>query len=294
MRIRILVDKVAALKAGKDEHGRLVVDVPASSLSAEQREEPIRYDSRHRDLSGSSTDFSLDLGIDAPVAAEATQEAVLSILDKLIQRKVEAERRKARDHEEEVQRWLDRPVEEWVSSDGYWLDRVPNDPRLDNHKGFARRLLEEQRAATALVRAREEAEKCEERARREAGVKLLRTWAMECGGELLRARVADGYEWLGLACQEFANASVADLGLKDANEIPDGYDRFSELERTTPTLEEIKLIRSIQERLPEHISGKLIWAKYTCDDSDETLGRCEIRLRIMCPDGSVEDRFFAI
>lgn len=312
MKVRISVSKAEALKAGFDRHGLVVVDVPAGALTPEQREELARWD---YGAGSNEADFCLDRASHAdgyPKIAEAKPEAVLVILDALIaHRKADEAEVKVR-HEAAVQKWLDTPVEDWVNVDNYygasirgWLDgaNYPQDARLaakrQEAESLCAKLNAEQKAKKDAERLENERKAAEAKAQKEAGREALRQWALVSGSELLKARIADGFEWEGLAESEYAQNVVDQIavGLEEAPS-PDGYGDADVKGRTTPTLDEITSLRHVRQRaeaVKAPVEAQLKWLVYPVEEDEdgfpgdaedeEALSRAELEIRVVCPNG---------
>ena len=87
VKIRIQVDKEAAIKEGKSHYGRTVVPVPWPKLTSLHREELARW--RDAEKISPEADFYLDYiglydGPRRPLLSEATPDVVIQLLDKLI------------------------------------------------------------------------------------------------------------------------------------------------------------------------------------------------------------------
>lgn len=309
MKVRLLVDKVAALKAGLDEYGTVVVEVPAHSLSPKHRELLAEFEfCGVRD--NPPADFYLDGREETPVLESASPEKVPFVLDAILAHREAKKKREEEYYENEVKEWLVRPIRDFLLDwypfkvkEGSAYD-VFKDPRLASK-------LEEAKALAATLKAehekekentrREEAEKeSREKAEEKAKLNQLREWAVQNGSETLRYRVEDGYEWQGLAEREYADSVMASLalGLPGAG-APDGYKKANEEVRTTPTLKEIQTVRNVRklaEGKPVEVS--LVWCKYAPksdpdsydydDPNVEKIGRtfsCELKVLVTCPTG---------
>lgn len=310
MKIRISIDKATALKAGKDKHGRVVVDVPAESLTQEQRNELAEqtWESREQPVA----DYYLDSDTTSRQAsqdvAEATPDAIRLILDRLIavrQKKKAAEAaekaekaaKTAAEIAEFKQAFAKNPsvsiIEEYRKYRPAYLLRC-NHAELATENAWAESECERLNAE----RDAEEKRKYEaEKAQKEAGKDALKAWSGEHGSELLKARIEDGFEWLGLAEREYANFVVASLG--DEIEIPD-HDTQKESERTTPTIDEIKRLRAVRNSIEgKPAKAELVWAEYTekkeeYDDEDAETKRTEIKVTVTCPTGREIEKYYAI
>lgn len=104
VRVRVEVDKEAALKEGKSGSGLFVVSVPVAALSYLQREELARWGTAER--KSPEADFYLDGfgfydGPQRPPTAEATVHAVTGLLDRLV-----AWRGRETEQMSEMTRWI--------------------------------------------------------------------------------------------------------------------------------------------------------------------------------------------
>ena len=145
-----------------------------------------------------------------------------------------------------------------------------------------------------------EAEKQAREAEKQAREAELKSWAVENGSELLKARVEGGFEWEKLAGKEYARSIVdsLDLGLTKVTgeNWPraecTGYD-----DRTTPTLEEIKSLNRVRDaaRDLDNVTASLVWVDYESEeeyrDDDDLISQCEIRIEVKDPVGK-EHKFY--
>lgn len=170
--------------------------------------------------------------------------------------------------------------------------------QAERERERAEREAESQRGRELNAAARAEREAKEESARA-----ALRAWGEASGSPLLKARIAEGFEFAGLARQEFAESVIASLALPCAPvdpAVPEGYTAPERCDRTTPTLPEIESLRAARaacQGKPAH--AELAWMKYEEDDSDdpyadagEPLSRCELCVTVTCPDGSEREFWF--
>lgn len=149
MKIRISIDKKTALKAGRDQHGLRVVEVPAASLTPAQREVLARHDWDGGLRDAPPADFYLDQAaahlsqgdertrVAALMGAveEPTSEAVVALLDGLVRVQQERDQRRRLQEQKEAEE-LRRKVAEALASDPEsWIVRSPynsfHDPETD-------------------------------------------------------------------------------------------------------------------------------------------------------------------
>lgn len=146
-------------------------------------------------------------------------------------------------------------------------------------------------------RAESEAKKAEAEAKKAEGVAVLAQWVVLLGSELVRARRAGGYEWVGMAESEYAAHVVKDVTLARAAP-PEGYDETPESveDRHHPTLSEIRAVESVRESVGNRGDVELNWVQYdpSEDDEDEydhddreSLSRAEIWVSVPTPTGRV-------
>lgn len=315
MKVRISIDKVEALKAGRDRHGLAVVEVPAESLTPEQREELAQYHYPRYGSSSNDVDFYLDGRDYAAKVAEATPDTVRVILDALRSHRLAEEEEKKAKHEKDVQACLEAPIEEWIvtHSNGSQVDTWVGSTKRPDDERLAGKLAEAQDLADKLnaeKKTRDDAERlererkvAEEKAKKDAGREALKQWALAAGSEWLKARIEEGFEWEGMAEQEFGQQTVDGLALdlEDASSGPEGYESGSPSERTTPTLEEIQALRTARQRAEgKPVSVALKWVKYEPQEEEEDfdypsekpepIQRTELEIVVTCPNGA--QRYF--
>lgn len=305
MKIRISIDKVEALKAGKDKYGPVVVDVPAESLTPEQRAELAEQTWSRGDQP--IADFYLDCGDglkESKGIAEATHDTVRMILDRLIAIRREKEIKKAAE-EVEAKEKLVKETEEFLKKFAKNPREAAIEIRWNNPEPIS--LLQKNIPELAEVAqwAKEECEKIREelnqekarnqqlekdraalaKAQKKANENALREWAETNGSDLLKARIADNFEWIGLAEREFALSIVSELGSE--LDIPD-HEENEELERTTPTLPEIQRLREVRKLLEgKPARCELIWATY-----NDEIKRAEIHVVVTTPTGRIVDFYY--
>lgn len=295
MKIRISIDKVEALKAGKDKYGPIVVDVPAESLTLEQRIELAEY-TACRSQEQPQADFYLDTHRSPTQGiSEGSPDAVRLILDRLIEIRRTDEAKKAEEKAKKIadfrKRFSEDPRKAAISWTAYrevepakLLEEIPElSDALQWAKSECNKIEQEQ--AIAKIKNQEQEEKKKElerkrlaeiKAQKEADENVLREWAEANGSDLLKARIADKFEWIGMAEKEFTASVVVELG--EEIDIPD-HEKNEELERTTPTLPEIQRLREVRKLLEEKPARcELIWATY-----DNEIKRAELKVTVTTP-----------
>jgi len=118
MRIAIYVEKNAAMLAGHDRHGWMIVDVPAAAFSDAQRAIlATTTNNSFRTSAVSGQDYTLDY--DALAVAEATPATVIATLDAMIQQRAAKCAEYAATLEQAITRYAALPLADRVSDDGY-------------------------------------------------------------------------------------------------------------------------------------------------------------------------------
>lgn len=160
--------------------------------------------------------------------------------------------------------------------------------------------IEARQQAEAAAKVEREREAAKAKAIKDAGEQTLRDWTNANGSELLKARIVDGFEWVGLSEREFANAVVSDLG--GEIEFPE-YEEQKESKRTTPTIEEITRLRDIRAAIEgKPATAELIWSEYEVKIEDEygaanqteKTKRAEVKVTVTCPTGRTLDYYYGI
>lgn len=210
-----------------------------------------------------------------------TPESVLAACERILaERQAMAARQAQQDAEAladciaDIEAWVTKPTIERLDWRGQPTSPAPyrwsiNDLRIPAEL--------RQRAATALAEAnalaaiRNTEKEAEKEARREAFQAeadaregALRTWALEHGSDLLRARIAEGFKWRSLASTEYF-----------ALHTPDGFTTKSGAdevdERKYPDLSEIQALRTFQAALmPPLTCPRLVWCKVEEVEDEDT------------------------
>lgn len=199
---------------------------------------------------------------------------------------------------------------QWKSWSDLWQHNGPiDDPNVvldayclycDENKREEEEREETARVAREKYNKKREAEKQAREAEKQAREAELKSWAVENGSELLKARVEGGFEWEKLAGKEYARSIVdsLDLGLTKVTgeNWPraecTGYD-----DRTTPTLEEIKSLNRVRDAARDlgNVTASLVWVDYESEeeyrDDDDLISQCEIRIEVKDPVGK-EHKFY--
>jgi hypothetical protein len=322
MKICIRIEKDTALLAGKDIFGYIVVDVPSSELTQSQRETLSDFDNirsnRHclkdvdYDLSyfdnffkTYNEIFKFNSEIFGDIV-EANIESVKKILDRLTvfkqAKQAEKEDNIRKEKEKEEKEILDFLVDQKTNPDSafefdygrfkpcFVLRMYGEDPRLvalatwaelESGKKNKEIQLKEKEERNSIFTA--------EKLKKEKEINVLMQWCREFGSPLLKARIGEEYEWIGLAEVEYSENIVSKIGTQ--LEIP-SFESSKESPRTTPKLVEIeavKLARKLLEGTPSQVD--LVWSEYILKD-DSKLKRSEIKVTVTCPTGRKLEYYF--
>lgn len=318
MKIRVYIDKIAALKAGHDKYGHDVIEVQAALLSPEERDElahhNVKYDSQTLADFDISSPYIMNKGITYEPLAEATTDNVHKLLQFLINKRKEIIAQEEQEQKEEKLKY-DRivteihntPVDNLVElyKDGQWYvkDKVRsnayNKPELKDKLKHAEELCAQRNYIINNTRNEEKKQiELKKQKEMEEKVALLLKWAKDNGSELLKGRIdgadTDNFEWANLAHREFAtdiyNTIANNIGFmenvtigKDEDEHVSSVDR-----RTTPTLQEMNILKAIRTlitslKLPATVILNLV--TYKEEDDDDTCKQTECQICVTCPDG---------
>jgi hypothetical protein len=311
MKVQVTIRRDVALRNGSDKHGDVLVDVPAESLTPEQRETLIAANRASR-LPGA--DYALSEPSTGDLIVNGTADEVRTVLDSVA---VEIQQTKAKKDAERaaaIAKLLAATDEEWINdrntppSLSFWVSGVRQD-EYDSVPAVRERIKAVQPALDAARRQYEERQReyAADQARRKAeseqrdadGKQALKAWAMDNGSDLLKARVDGGYDWTALARNEWIAAQEAALGMEEAEDLLGDNDGKIE-SRNCPTLEEIVAMKSLLSKLPEGIAtARLVWVKYVeprdeeyYEDNQQVESRCEIEVEWRTPDHYRMDRYY--
>lgn len=162
-------------------------------------------------------------------------------------------------------------------------DRDPI-PLLETIRDEVKRIVltheEKQRACSEEEKKRE----AESKRKHEEEISAQTAWVMEHGSELLRERLANGFEWVSLFEREFAQATLdgIELGKQVDSDQYDGWD-VKIKERNTPLLHEIKFLKQARSQFVDKpLTAELVWVTYTSDDG-ESKSQTELLVTVTCP-----------
>ena len=310
MKICICIEKNTALLAGKDIFGYIAVNVPSSELTQSQRETLSDFDNNICSNRHCLKDVDYDLSyLDSEIfedIVEANIESVKKILDRLTvlkqAKQAEKEDNIRKEKEKKEKYILDFLVDQKTNPDSafefdygrfkpcFVLRIYGEDPRLvalatwaelESGKKNKEIQLKEKEERNSIFTA--------EKLQKEKEINVLMQWCREFGSPLLKARIGEEYEWIGLAEVEYSENIVSKLGTQ--LEIP-SFESSKENPRTTPKLVEIeavKLARKLLEGTPSQVD--LVWSEYILKD-DSKLKRSEIKVTVTCPTGRKIEYYF--
>jgi hypothetical protein len=331
MRFGFTVSRPTAISAGHDKYGYGTVDVPIAEFSADEREllsrlpaqtakADIDLDAFHTFLTypESYEPFRALLAGASRHDAETTKllvKGMMALYQELLRKRREAKEEEERAEAAKVEELRAQPAEALLEQqyNKLWCPNVAVRNRKDALPDKFAEVEAEAKRRNDVILAEREQEKAEAarkaaeaEAARQKGLADLKLWAEEAGSELLKARIAYGFEWAGLAMDEFCGAVVAGAadGLKEADELSD-Y-KFDKLEvRKNPTLDEIKVLLSARAKLEgKPAAADLVYVTYERtedddsfiedDDEDEPFRRTELRLTVTTPTGDNRDYFYLV
>ena len=309
MRIRIRIEKNVALLAGKDVYGQVIVNVPASELTELQRKTLIGHS--HLPTDEKLCDYGLDylpveISRSIKDVNEGSIESVKKILDRLIEVDKEDRLKEDRLIKEEEEKEA-KEVADFLASQKenpelaiedeyevfkpvYILRQSIKNPELEKVANWAEAECERRNIERKTKNQEELAASLKaDRLLRETGEKTLLTWSAEFGSSLLKSRISDGYEWVGLAEQEFSE-KVIDC-FNEPLRVPN-YVSSKESKRTTPNLEEIEMIRHFRKELEGRPAiADLIWTEYVLTNNTK-LKQSEIKVTVTCPTGREIEHYY--
>lgn len=117
-------------------------------------------------------------------------------------------------------------------------------------------LAELQNCLSELRRAKQQRQEQEERLQQQQkrGEQILADWTTRHGSELLQARREEGFDWLELACQEYCQSRLAELGIEQSVQVSktvslaDGSRTYTRIRpQAEPSLESIRRLKQLRE-----------------------------------------------
>lgn len=284
MKVRINIDKVSALDAGSDRHGLVVVEVPASEFTPEERAILAR-----NTYGGRPDEPRADFYLDDPnvlggyhakrkgfyagalkVATEATPEAVHAVLkaiegaDARAMADIEAEEEKAakaeearaKEQEDVIRRFAAAPIEELIRDTGSTWDVVME---LTTWVGQDPRVAPRKEEAVAEARRRNERRRAEEKAEAER-VKIEKgRWVVDHGSDYLKKAYGAGYD-----CQRLYVTERA--AMEHPGFVVDFDDLAAWKERSCPSEAALDAAEEVED------SCEVVWLTappWTVDEYDE-------------------------
>ena len=314
MRLNVYVSASLAVAVGVNVDGWRVADIAPDKWSDRQRKVAagMVYDGwRHASLPCGAlfiSPYNADRGSPGYPVADATEAAVLRVIDAEI---AQDDKKAADALSESLKReaMISRNLEllakrvpvatvktydeikyAFLSTGGGWVSswdcpewtawelelKSSNNDAEAVARGEAKRICDEAKA--------------EAEAEAEAKLRPLSEWVMANGSDLLKARLADGYDWKALARAEWVECQENSFGLTRLDTEGKEYDP-----RTSPELEEIEFMRRVQKDIPQAMreTTRFLWWT-TEEDSEPGAGECGVNIVWITPDGNDVDRDYAI
>lgn len=310
MKIKIYVNRNAAIAAGNEQYGWQIIDMPLEKIPIDLRAE---LASCHENNGVTTIDDTIEghSGGNDPrieIAAATPDAAIAALRNRVAIRAhrttVQARRDAELAAEKQAQvrlirEWMANPESLRLAADHVAEDNcnlghaiyklVPAAPNsnLDYYglsvpPGFD--------ALVQKARAAREAAAAESAAKRDAGEAALRAWAEQHGSERLKLMLEmDAGDWLGVARREYMDSHA-----------PEGYTYGSrgKNEREKPTLTELGELKRLRESCEKSdgllTDPKLYWvveqSEYDHETGEQTPERryCTAEVRIHSPDGEWE------
>ena len=302
--IRIIIDRAAAIRAGRTEYGETIVPVPPG-LTPAQREAllacPVcgsgsRDDARYYADPYRVEAYSTRTVDGLPALADAGPESIGALLDARAAAIAAMQVADAAAIEAAVAAVLAAPAADWWDRDGSEWDlgippvdcprehlrsTVASDPRVKARRAeitpdrlaYRQRLADERaarEAAEAQARAARTAREAEAQAR-------LRAWAEAHGSERLHLMLqTETGDWVTTARHEYTDAVAPRLG-DVSTHCPlsrDDWDNADSVaDRRSPTLRELRGLAAAQqlcrEQPKQYRDPRLLWATEQPDDDYE-------------------------
>lgn len=185
---------------------------------------------------------------------------------------------KVAEHAKLDDEWATAPAEKRLIFNGHrkpgeqWVVKEIGYPDEKYYPKLKSRMAEFQaEAGRRNAEAAREAERaiCDRQKAEAAKIEALKSWAMEHGSELTKARLAEGYDsWQKSAAddraklvKDYADSIVAATPIEQGEE-PE-HDEYDSEDRLSPTLEEIEALRIARANVPAGVTCKLIRETYT-------------------------------
>lgn len=271
VRVTYNVDKKAAIRAGRNEYGRVVQTIDVATLSPEQREAlvacPVDQEGAYNltgDVHGKTDDHSRELlvsvaepGPDVPVRLLEARMEVQRRRDLEDARSLEVKRSAllAKTEKELTRPSLEGRLRVTIEAEDT-ARKFPEDAEVQAKIKAAQAYCDEQ---NPLIEAEEQRRKADRERKEKALVEAQEAWITAHGSDLLKARREGEYEWKDLAKKEYMNHALNMAGLpRGFKQDPDWFAK-----RDHPTLEEIETVRKVREALKTDghnvLTCRLVW-----------------------------------
>jgi hypothetical protein len=153
--------------------------------------------------------------------------------------------------------------------------------------------------------AREDERAAAELVQRDRRREELRQWALGHGSELLKARVEMGFDWEGLARNEYADGTLFRRLGRRFETADDPFPAKARVKpREKPELDEMGALRQLNGLLEglAGVAADLKWVEYDElfdedeyeDENPRQLVRTELRVRVTTPDGTEVERWYLV
>lgn len=274
----------AGLLAGYNWPSEVSIEVDLATFTQAERD----YLVAHLDVTNNHYRCELDCVSTEEIVAAIKAAAAADAADDVAKRQA---------GEQAARTALGTPLGEWVTvrSDGWSLVHRPDYPLYDAaadaytlYPGIAERLREAEAEVARLNEKQAQAKQAEKQAAKdlaEQQTAALRAWAEQSGSELLKARLANGYDWRELAREEFVSAHTLPGfgGLLEA----DAYEKLM-----TPTLDQMQAYQALCAEIENNslYSEPKLLLNTVCDEDGEESTYYSLVVRVHLPDGSTEEQ----
>jgi hypothetical protein len=300
MKVLIYVDKIEALKVGKDKYGFYVVEIPAAEFTPEQREylsKCTRVNNKYEDRA----DFDIShlscfdswRSMFSHLCVEPTKETVFNLIEaKLGYDRKEKEKVEESNRQRLAELMAMKPEEILYETTTYtpithkvW--QVQNHsvefPQMKAKMELAQQIANERNAKSRDAALKEDEEHKAEEANKKANIQKLKAWAVQHGSELLKKRIEGGFSWRTEAQKEFGFQFLELRGLSNAFIKEDDEDDCKYEDLRSPTLVQMEALEVVKKILndafpdaDEEPTAKLKLTTYK--DGYEKSSRVEIEI----------------
>lgn len=288
MKIAVYISPTAALAAGGNVTGWQVIEVDVSVLTQDDRAIMARYLAERRKDGAPVADLYQESLFNSIEVLHPTPDGLFRAILAREEKRLAAEReqaaytqraaeREAAQRQESAER-LEREIAEFLA------DPTKRATSLSPVKlgAYGSPVVPDDHPAAIEARRRYAADEAAKKAAAEARLTAMREFVEASGSELLRARLAEGFEWQALAEQEwFAHNTPPEFGSLHGSENGRGFD---EADRNSPSLDEITAWRAVRA---EHPSVEIIWYSRAADpdEGEDGLKGSALRLKLTAPTG---------